>query len=183
MKLEIISDNTMLLNKLYLTPLIICIFVVNVFAMEIKSDAFKEGEYISAKYTCDSINISPSLSWDKVPQGTKSFVIICDDPDAPVGTWVHWVIFNIPQNKRELKEGIPLKGVFSDGITQGVNDFGKLGYGGPCPPKGSPHRYFFKLYALDTILDLKEGAAKKEVEKAMKGHIIAETKIVGLYRR
>lgn len=170
--------------KILLVSLIFILSImINVFALEIKSDAFKDGEYIPSKYTCDSIDVSPPLSWINVPEGVKSLAIICNDPDAPMGTWVHWVIFNIPANTHELKENTPPKGVFLEGILQGINDFRKPEYGGPCPPAGKPHRYFFKLYALDTILNLKEGATKKEVENAMKGHIITEAKIMGLYRR
>jgi hypothetical protein len=153
------------------------------FCLEIKSSAFENGGYIPEKYTCDSVDISPPLSWSDVPPNTKSFVLICDDPDAPYGVWVHWVIFNIPADQSELKEGISKKGVLEKGIIQGINDFGNIGYGGPCPPPGKSHRYFFKLYALDTTLDLEEGATKKSVVEQMKGHIIAETKIVGLYQR
>lgn len=139
-------------------------------ALEIRSDDFYNGEYIPAKCAYDKSNIPPSLSWTDVPDGTKSLAIICDDPDAPGRTWVHWVVFNI------------LPDTDGSGV-QGINDFGKIGYGGPCPPPGKPHRYFFKLYALDTILPLKKGMTKDALLEAMEGHILAETELVGLYKR
>ncbi|RKY46151.1 MAG: YbhB/YbcL family Raf kinase inhibitor-like protein [Candidatus Omnitrophota bacterium] len=153
------------------------------FALELKSSAFGNGDYIPSRYTCDSLNFSPPLEWEGVPPQTKSFVIICDDPDAPFKVWVHWVIYNIPSSKRKLEENIPCQGVLADGTLQGVNDFKRLGYGGPCPPPGAAHRYFFKIYALDTILDLKEGASKREVLEKMKGHILDKGELVGLYKR
>lgn len=166
--------------------LIFFIFLItasSVFALEITSSAFENGSYIPQKYTCGSLNISPPFSWNNVPSGTKSFVIIGDDHDASFGSWVHWVVFNIPADKREFQEAVSCENVLLKGIIQGTNDFGKVGYGGPCPPAGKPHRYFFSLYALDAILSLKEEARKKDVVEAMKGHIIAETKVFGLYKR
>jgi len=156
---------------------------INVFALDIKSDAFANKGYIPDRYTCDAKNFSPALSWSDVPANAKSFVIVCDDLDAPFGTWVHWVVFNIPADMSGLKENISDQELFSSGIVRGENDFKKLGYGGPCPPKGKPHRYFFKLYALDATLSLEEGATKKDIINSMKGHILAEAKIVGLYQR
>jgi Raf kinase inhibitor-like YbhB/YbcL family protein len=150
--------------------------------MEIKSSAFKTGEMIPGKYTCDNIDISPPLEWTYGPAGTKTYAIICDDPDAPMGTWVHWVIFNIPGNILALTENTPKKDVLDNGSMQGRNDFGKTGYGGPCPPRGT-HRYFFKIYALDTELDTKSGITKKELLKAMEGHVLAEGELVGRYAR
>ena len=155
----------------------------NVLALEIKSDAFKDKGYIPGKYSCDAQNFSPALSWSQVPEGTKSFALICDDPDAPVGTWVHWVIFNIPKDTTGLKENISQNELSSLGIISGINDFKQLGYDGPCPPSGKPHRYFFKLYALDTTLSLGEGATNKQVVEAMKGHILAEAETIGFYQR
>lgn len=152
--------------------------------MEIKinSTAFKEGGMIPKRYTCDGEDISPPLSWDSVPEGTKSLALICEDPDAPRGTWVHWVIFNIPADTRGLNENIPPQKTLPSGARQGRNGFGRIGYGGPCPPSGT-HRYYFKLYALDTVIDLKPGATKAELLKVMDGHIIAEGQLMGRYKR
>jgi len=150
--------------------------------MEIKSSAFKEGAIIPRKYTCDNIDISPPLEWSQVPDGTKTFALICDDPDAPMGTWVHWVLFNLPGNILELSENVPKLEVLKNGARQGKNDFGKIGYGGPCPPSGT-HRYYFKIYALDKELDSKPGITKKELLKAMEGHILAEGQLMGRYKR
>jgi Raf kinase inhibitor-like YbhB/YbcL family protein len=150
--------------------------------MEIKSSAFGSGEMIASKYTCDGADFSPPLEWSGSPAGTKSFALICDDPDAPMGTWVHWVIYDIPSTATMLAEGITREKDLPGGGTQGVNDFRKIGYGGPCPPGGT-HRYFFKLYALDTMLGLKTGITKDQLLKAMRGHILAEAQIMGTYRR
>jgi Raf kinase inhibitor-like YbhB/YbcL family protein len=150
--------------------------------MEIKSSAFGSGEMIAAKYTCDGADFSPPLEWTGSPTGTKSFALICDDPDAPMGTWVHWVIYDIPPTATMLAEGITREKDLPGGGTQGSNDFRKIGYGGPCPPGGT-HRYFFKLYALDAVLGLKPGITKDQLLKAMRGHILAEAQIMGTYRR
>jgi Raf kinase inhibitor-like YbhB/YbcL family protein len=152
-------------------------------AMQLTSSAFQEGAAIPKKHTADGADVSPLLKWQGAPQGTKSFALICDDPDAPRGNWVHWVIFNIPADKTELPEGVETAAMLADGSRQGKNDFRKLGYGGPSPPPGKPHRYFFKLYALDCALDLKEGAGKQEVEKAMANHILAQGQLMGKYGR
>lgn len=137
---------------------------------------------IPKKYACDGIDVSPPLVWTSVPEGTKSFAIICDDPDAPRGTWIHWVIFNIPADTRELPENIPPQKTLIIGVKQGINDFRKIGYGGPCPPSGT-HRYYFYLYALDTEINLESGATKEQLLKAMKGHILAEGQLMGKYKR
>ncbi len=150
--------------------------------MEIKSSAFKAGESIPSKFTCDNIDVSPQLAWSKVPSGTKTFALIADDPDAPSGTYVHWVMFNIPGNLRELSENIPKTESLENGAIQGKNDFGKIGYGGPCPPSGT-HRYYFKLYALDAELDAKPGITKRELVKAMDIHILEEGQLMGRYKR
>src|SRR3989339_549945 len=140
----------------------------------VKSTAFKNGGIIPKKYTCSGENISPPLSWSSVPDGTMSLALICDDPDAPGGTFVHWVIFNIPPDVQELEGGIETgTEELEDGTIQGTNDFGEIGYGGPCPPSGT-HRYYFKLYALDTQLDLDSESGKPELISAMKGHILAK---------
>jgi Raf kinase inhibitor-like YbhB/YbcL family protein len=150
--------------------------------MEIKSRAFGSGETIPTKYTCDGADFSPPLEWTKGPAGTKSFALICDDPDAPMGTWVHWVICDIPPTATMLAEGITREKDLPGGGTQGINDFRKIGYGGPCPPGGT-HRYFFKLYALDAMLGLKSGITKDQLLKAMRGHILAEAQLMGTYKR
>lgn len=150
--------------------------------MKLTSSAFSEGGMIPSQYTCDGKDISLPLSWSEVPDGTKSFALICDDPDAPMGTWVHWVIYNIPDTVRQLPEAVPTTEKLNDGSLQGKNDFKRFGYGGPCPPGGT-HRYFFKLYALDTRLDLKAGATKSQLLEAMKGHILAEAQLMGKYGR
>jgi Raf kinase inhibitor-like YbhB/YbcL family protein len=142
-------------------------------SITLTSTAFAEGGTIPKKYTCDDANLSPALSWTGVPQGTRSLALISDDPDAGAGTWVHWVLYDLPGDLTSLPEGAPGLG------TPGTNDFRRSGYGGPCPPIGLTHRYFFKLYALDTLLNLKSGASKADVEKAMKGHIISQGQLVG----
>jgi len=148
----------------------------------VKSSAFKEGEMIPKKYTCDGEDISPPLSWEGVPEGTKSIAIICDDPDAPMGTWVHWVLFNLPPGTNTLPEAVPPEAVLENGARHGINDFRKLGYGGPCPPGGT-HRYYFKIYALDIVLGLQSGASKADLLKAMEGHVLSEGQIMGRYKR
>ncbi len=150
--------------------------------MEILSSAFDEGAMILEKYTCDDIDISPPIKWSSIPEGTKTFAIICDDPDAPMGTWVHWVIYNLPADINELSENIPLSEILTNGTKQGRNDFGKIGYGGPCPPGGT-HRYYFKVYALSKKLMVESGITKSELLKAMEGHILSEGKLMGRYKR
>jgi Raf kinase inhibitor-like YbhB/YbcL family protein len=151
--------------------------------VELKSTAFANGEAIPKQHTGDGENVSPPLSWSTAPEGTKSWAMVCDDPDAPVGTWVHWVIFNLPPNTRELSERVPTGEKLASGAMQGKNDFGKHGYGGPAPPKGKPHRYFFKLYALDTLVDLKPGATKAQLLKAADGHVLGHGELMGKYQR
>ncbi|MDE3056410.1 MAG: YbhB/YbcL family Raf kinase inhibitor-like protein [Bacteroidota bacterium] len=144
------------------------------------SAAFNDGELIPKKFTCDGANISPALTWSSFPARTKTFAIIADDPDAPAGTWVHWVVFNIPQSVATLSENIPHDEILSNGAKQGKNDFGDIGYGGPCPPRGT-HRYFFKMYALDTALNLEAGCTKEDLLDAMHGHILAQGQLMGRY--
>ncbi len=151
--------------------------------MTMTSDAFTEGQPIPMRYTGDGKDISVLLKWSDATPDTQSFALICEDPDAPTGTWTHWVLFNLPPEARELREGVPLEGSLSDGAFQGKNDFGKLGYGGPAPPRGNPHRYFFKLYALDRRLDLRAGATRTQVLSAMAGHVLAESHLMGTYKR
>jgi Raf kinase inhibitor-like YbhB/YbcL family protein len=151
--------------------------------LELKSNAFKQGETIPKKYTCDGEDISPQLSWGQPPEGTRELILICDDPDAPVGTWDHWVLYGLAPDTAGLPEGIPTTKEIERGGLQGKNGWGNIGYGGPCPPKGPAHRYFFKLYAVDKALDLKPGATKKAVLKAMEGHILAQGELMGKYAR
>ena len=171
------------------TVLILAFLICAVFkgsegmALTVKSSAFNDGDMMDVKYTCKGEDVSPQLSWDGVPNGTKSFALICDDPDAPIMTWVHWVIYDIPANVTELSEGIAKEEVLSSGTKQGKNDFRKIGYGGPCPPPGGPHRYFFKLYALDAELNLEPGLSKKALLKAMEGHILEEAQVLGKFKR
>ena len=150
--------------------------------IKIKSLAFVPGGKIPGKYTCDGMDISPPLSWTSGPEGTKTFALICDDPDAPMGTWVHWVLFNLPADITEFRENVPPDKELENGAKQGMNDFRKIGYGGPCPPGGT-HRYFFKLYALDTEINLEAGATKAELLEAIEGHILAEGQMIGRYER
>ncbi len=151
--------------------------------LQISSPAFSEGGTIPKKFTCDGPDLSPPLTWKDAPANAQSFALIMDDPDAPVGTWVHWVLYNLPASTKELPEGIDKTEQLSSGALQGRNDFRKIGYGGPCPPPGKPHRYYFKLYAIDRKLDLKAGATKAQVEAAMKSHILGQTQIMGRYGR
>jgi Raf kinase inhibitor-like YbhB/YbcL family protein len=146
-------------------------------SISISSTAFKEGDKIPRLYSCDDQNVSPPLTWTNVPTDTVSLALIMDDPDAPSGTWVHWVLFNLPAGTSGLGQGK------NGGGTEGKNDFNKLGYGGPCPPRGSTHRYFIKLYALDGQIELKGAASKAQVEKAMQGHILAQGQLMGRYSR
>ncbi len=151
--------------------------------LQLTSTAFSDGGSIPVKYTCDGDNVSPPLAWEAPPTGTKSFALICDDPDAPVGIFTHWVIFNIPASVRQLGEAVPATERLEDGAIQGKNSFGKLGYSGPCPPRGSTHRYRFTTYALDKLLELPPGTPKKELLEAMQGHILAQGQLTGTYHR
>jgi Raf kinase inhibitor-like YbhB/YbcL family protein len=151
--------------------------------LKMQSPDFASGANIPKQFTCDAADNSPALTWNDPPAPTQSFALIADDPDAPVGTWVHWVLFDLPANARTLPQNVSKIGQLPDGSRQGRNDFGNIGYGGPCPPPGKLHRYFFKLYALDKKLDLKSGATKKDVERAMKDHILAQGEWMGRYAR
>ncbi|MFI5144220.1 MAG: YbhB/YbcL family Raf kinase inhibitor-like protein [Ignavibacteria bacterium] len=150
--------------------------------LKITSTTFKEGGMIPKSCSCDGANSSPQLSWSGAPDGVKCFAIIADDPDAPMGTWVHWVIFNIPLDVTSLKENLPKDKTLDNGAVQGKNDFGKTGYDGPCPPGGT-HRYFFKLYALDTMLENDGGMTKADFLKSARGHIVAQAELMGKYSR
>ncbi len=150
--------------------------------IQLTSTAFQEGAQIPVKYGCKGADISPPLKWSNLPPGTKSLALILDDPDAPMGVWVHWVIYNIPPESTGLPEHVANRDSLSDGALQGRNDFRNIGYGGPCPPSGT-HRYYFKLYALDTVLQLKAGGSKADLLKAMKDHIVGEGQLMGRYSR
>ena len=184
-------------NQLYghLSSLLILLFVIFISVpegyaqtkednmnLELISSVLKENQLIPSKYTCDGRDISPPLSWRGTPEGTKTWAIIVDDPDAPAKTWVHWVIYNIDASITQLPEHLPTTDTLSDGALQGLNDFGHFGYGGPCPPSGT-HHYRFTLYAVDIRLNLKAGASKPQLLDAMKGHILAETRLIALYKR
>ena len=149
---------------------------------QLTSTAFTRGKPIPAHYTCQGRDASPPLAWGHPPQGTKSLALIMDDPDAPVGIWVHWVIYNLPPEARSLPEALPTDGQLPDGSLQGKNSWNKLGYGGPCPPSGT-HHYFFKLYALDTTLSLSTGASKGQLIQAMEGHILTQAELMGTYAK
>ncbi len=147
-----------------------------------ESPAFKNGQPVPKLYTCDGDDISPPLDWRNLPDSVESIAIICDDPDAPMGTWIHWVIYNISSENDGIAENIPKDKNPGGGIKQGKNSWGRIGYGGPCPPRGT-HRYFFKLYAVDCILPLDAGATKMEVLEAMRGHLMGQAEIMGTYSR
>ena len=150
--------------------------------MKLTSSAFTEGTMIPVKYTCDGQNISPPLAWADVPAAAKTLALICDDPDAPAGLWVHWVAFNLPPEAGGLPEGVPADKSLKTGAVQGTNTGRRIGYSGPCPPGGT-HRYFFKLYALDAPLSLTSSATAKDVQAAMKNHILGEAQLMGRYKR
>jgi Raf kinase inhibitor-like YbhB/YbcL family protein len=151
--------------------------------LDVTSSAFQEAQAIPKAYTADGRNISPALTWGPVPSGAKSLALVCDDPDAPAGTWVHWVVYGIPASTRGLPEALPPSRVLGNGAEQGTNSFGKLGYGGPSPPPGKRHRYFFKIYAVDLELRLAPQASAKQVERAIAGHVLAQGQLMGTYSR
>jgi Raf kinase inhibitor-like YbhB/YbcL family protein len=153
--------------------------------VKLTSSAFADGAPIPVKHTCDGPDVSPPLAWADTPANTKSFALIMDDPDAPMGTWVHWVLWNLPGTRDSLPENVSKTGESKElgGALQGNNTWPKVGYYGPCPPPGKPHRYFFKLYALDGLLSLKAGATKADVERATQGHVLAQAQVMGTYGR
>jgi Raf kinase inhibitor-like YbhB/YbcL family protein len=151
-------------------------------ALEVRSPAFADGGSIPSQFTCDGKNVSPPLSWTGIPPAAKSLALVCDDPDAPAGVWVHWVVYDLPPSTSALPEGVPARDEIGGGGRQGKNDFRKIGYGGPCPPSGT-HRYVFALYALDSKLDLAAGATKQDLLEAIRGHVLAEAKLTGKYSR
>ena len=152
-------------------------------SLTLSSSEFKNNETIPRKYTCDGDDISPPLTWSVAPEGTRSLALIVDDPDAPAGIWVHWVIYDIPAQLTALPQNVAKSPTVQGIGNQGTNDSRKTGFSGPCPPRGKAHRYVFKLYAVDTLLNLKPGASKADVERAMRGHILAQGQLVGLYSR
>jgi Raf kinase inhibitor-like YbhB/YbcL family protein len=171
-------------KKILLLSVFFLINGFSLFALDIKSSAFENGGYLPDRYTCDGANISAPLEFSNVPDKVKSLALVCEDPDAPMGVWVHWIVYNIAPATLKLEEAIAKDTVLLDGAQQGINDFGETGYGGACPPEGKAHRYVFKLYALDVMLDsAMQKPAKKDIEKAMTGHILAEAKITGLYQK
>jgi hypothetical protein len=151
--------------------------------IELKTTSFTPGDFIPKRFTCESSDVSPALAWTDPPPGTQSFAIIEDDPDAPSGTFVHWLVYDLPAAYRSLPEALPGNDQMPDGGRQGTNSFSRTGYSGPCPPRGRPHRYFIRLYALDAKLNLRPAATRKELEAAMKGHILAQAELMGRYQR
>jgi Raf kinase inhibitor-like YbhB/YbcL family protein len=149
----------------------------------LRTNAFVPGGEIPAKYTCSGADLSPELSWKDLPGGTQALALIMDDPDAPGGTFTHWVLYNLDSREKRLPESLPKTDRAVAGAFQGRNDFGRLGYGGPCPPPGKSHRYFFKLYALDSRLNIEAGATRKELELAMKGHMLGQADLMGTFKR
>ena len=152
-------------------------------SLTLTSDAFADGKDIPADHTCDGADRSPPLHWDGVPEGTNAFALVVDDPDAPKGTFTHWVLYNVTAPTRALDEGVTTTGKLGDGSLQGTNDFGKTGYAGPCPPRGSEHRYVFRLFALSEMLDLQPGAKREAVLDAVKAKKLGEAKLTGRYKR
>ncbi len=151
--------------------------------IRLTSSAFADGAAIPARHTCQGEDLSPPLAWSQPPVGTVSLALVVDDPDAPAGDWVHWVLYNLPGDATTLPEGVAKTLSPAGGALQGKNDFNTLGYNGPCPPRGTPHRYFFKLYALDRRLDLAAGATKANLLQAMRGHILDQGQLMGAYQR
>lgn len=152
-------------------------------AIEISSSAFEDGDAIPKRYSCDGEDISPALSWDNLPAGTQSLALIMDDPDAPAGTWVHWVVYDIPPGSSGFPEKVPATGEAPGGGKQGTNSWKRIGYNGPCCPPRSKHRYYFKLYALDAVMGLKGGANKEALLKAMQGHLLDQGQLMGTFSR
>jgi Raf kinase inhibitor-like YbhB/YbcL family protein len=149
----------------------------------LQSPAFSDGEVIPVRFTCEGDNVSLQLEWKGAPDGTRAFALVMDDPDAPRGTWVHWIIYDLPGGVDELAEHLPTSQELPSGARQGRNDFGRIGYDGPCPPPGAAHRYYLRLFALDAPLDLEPGARRAGLDRAMRGHVLAHAELMGRYRR
>ncbi len=152
-------------------------------SLTLHTTAFAAGAEIPKRFTCEGSDISPALTWSSAPEGVQSLALIADDPDAPVGTFTHWIIYDIPNQSQGLPEAVPKSGQLADGTRQGQNDFRRIGYNGPCPPPGKSHRYFFKLYALDTKLALEPGAGREQLESAINGHVLAQAEVMGTFKR
>jgi Raf kinase inhibitor-like YbhB/YbcL family protein len=152
-------------------------------AMTLRSAAFSDGAVVPVRFTCDGANVSPPLEWSAAPEGTRAFALVMDDPDAPHRTWVHWTVYDIPAATRELPEHVPASDQAAPAVRQGRNDFGGIGYGGPCPPPGGAHRYYWRLFALDAPLKLASGATRGQLDRAMAGHVLARAELMGRYRR
>jgi Raf kinase inhibitor-like YbhB/YbcL family protein len=152
-------------------------------AFELTSPAFANGAGVPVRHTCDGADVSPALAWKDAPAGAKAFALVCEDPDAPAGTWTHWVAYDLPAGRRDLPEGVPHDQTLADGSRQGMNDFRKLGYGGPCPPPGPAHRYVFKLFALDAPTGLEPGATRQQLLQAIARHTVGTAELTGTYRR
>lgn len=168
---------------LYLAPMITYSEKTTAVSFKLGSETFSDGGVIPAKYTCDGLDVSPPLHWSDYPLTTESFVLIVEDIDAPGGIFTHWLLYNLPANINRLEEVVEKVDELPSGALQGVNDFGRVGYGGPCPPPGKPHRYVFKMYALDEVLDLKPRMSRQELLNSIKGHVIAEARLTGIYSR
>jgi len=151
--------------------------------LRLTSSAFRQGDVIPVQFTCEGEDLSPPLEWSGAPLETRSFALICDDPDAPRGVWVHWLLYNLPGDTVRLEAGVPIGPELPSGARQGLNDSGDLGYGGPCPPPGYLHRYFFRLHALDAVLGLPPGLHRADLEKAMSGHILVQSSLMGTFQR
>lgn len=151
------------------------------FVLETK--AFAKGGDIPSTYTCSGEDVSPALSWSGAPSATKGFALIVEDPDAPSGTFTHWLVYDLPAEVHQLKENVSKTDDLSGGGRQGRNDFRRVGYGGPCPPPGKPHRYFFKLFALNSALNFPAGASRRELDSALRGHVLAEAELMGKFGR
>jgi Raf kinase inhibitor-like YbhB/YbcL family protein len=166
-----------------LAGLVILVAASQAMAFELTSPAVAPGAEIPIQYTCDGTNVSPPLRWTDPPARTKVYVLIADDPDAPGGTWVHWVLYGMPPSLRQLSEGVPARAEVAGIGRQGLNDFKRVGYGGPCPPRGPAHRYFFKLYAVDQPISLPPEKTKTEALDSIQGHVLGQAELMGRYQR
>jgi len=196
LKLSRHNDLLVLLHRMFtlVPPLLMLVLALGVPAevrsqktasskIELKTTSFTPGGFMPKRFTCDAADVSPALAWTDPPSGTQSFAIIEDDPDAPSGTFVHWLVYDLPAAYRKLPEALSGSDQMPGGGRQGANDFSRTGYSGPCPPPGRPHRYFIRLYAVDTILNLRPAATRKELDAAMQGHILAQAELMGRFQR
>ncbi len=163
--------------------LVLLLISTSSWAIDVKSDAFASNGNIPVEYSCDGKDVSPAIAWSGVPANAKTFAVICEDPDASAKIWSHWVIFNIPKAKTSLPRNVEKSARLSDSSMQGLNDMGKTGYAGPCPSKGKPHHYYFRVYALDTNLNLDMNATRDTVLSAMQGHVLDEGRLIGIFGR